>query len=90
MFGSLSDPPAKSSSRASPRVDATIDSHHSTTYELDDRKISKMNSSSPCKPIVVAAMEDDDNRFEALFDSQKNNDRSGKFSLTRYSTYTRN
>ena len=32
-------------------------------------------------------MADEDNRFEALFDSQKKND---KFSLTRYSTYTRN
>ena len=35
-------------------------------------------------------MADEDNRFEALFDSQKKNDRSGKFSLQRYSTYTRN
>ena len=42
------------------------------------------------KPIVVAALDDDENRFEALFDNQKNNDRSGKFSLTRYSAYTRN
>ena len=32
---------------------------------------------------------DDENKFEALFDSQKRNDRSGKFSLTRYSAYTR-
>lgn len=42
-------------------------------------------------PMVVAEVADieDENRFEALFASQKQNDRSGKFSLARYSAYTR-
>ena len=78
-----------SSYQSNSRLDSSTH-NQSSRYELDDLKISTLSSSSPCKPIVVAAMEDEDNRFEALFDSQKKNDRSGKFSLTRYSTYTRN
>ena len=77
------------SSQSTSRLD-TSSQNQSSRYELDDLRVSSLASSSPCKPIVVAAMADEDNRFEALFDSQKKNDRSGKFSLQRYSTYTRN
>ena len=41
--------------------------------------------------MVVGAIEesDDENRLDALFSSQVQKDRSGKFSMTRYSSYTR-
>ena len=49
-------------------------------------------SESRRRPMMVAEIEDeinDEDRFQALFEGQMQKDRSGKFSLTRYSEYTR-
>ena len=58
---------------------------------LSSQEEFKITPSFRNKPLVVAAIADseDENRFEALFDRKNNNDRTGKFSLTRYSDYTK-
>lgn len=45
----------------------------------------------PNQLMVVGALEesDDDSRFDSLFSGQIAKDQSGKFTLARYSTYTR-
>ena len=50
----------------------------------------KLISSSATLDARKTVHSEDENRFEALFESQNANDRSGKFSLTRYGEYTRN